>query len=499
MQYDLLHRFVRSLDTGELRVCEHHLTAAKGKHAGTHKLMFTTLLKQETYDRDALIRAIKGIWTGSRLATEKHRLFEELLEVVGRLHREREGRQCPWTLWQDARTLMRVGMAKEAAEKAELGLKRAIALEDVFAELQLRELLRVILKELDRKEVQSTILTNEQSLQTAVSKVENLTRYNLIRDRMMDYLLKHRVAEAEAVRREIDEMMRLPEMKGIEHATSLPSQQHYYTILSMYRRLCNDSEGTLEAYRHVVRLWESNEALMAQQPHYYRKSLTNLIGMLTITDRHDEARELLARIEAIPMLFQRDKVQHFCEVEYHYQLFFLNVGKLDKALVREEGLMRGLREYGSMINMGFHIGSRYNLAVAHLLNDRAGAAKRIFNEIRDLKESPERLDLQGIARLFRLALLLEDDGFESFLRNSRRFFKTDDRQYGLEQTIYQWMDLHWKLTKEKEVRQSFAELTESLVQFEQQRITGAEEFRIWAQAHAEGVPVKEVYSRKFTR
>ncbi|MCF8257552.1 MAG: hypothetical protein K9J06_08370 [Flavobacteriales bacterium] len=499
MENDILHRFVRSLDTGELRVCQQYLSNAKGKNSATYKLMFDALLRQKTYNRDALIRAIKGTWNGPRLAREKHRLFEDLIEMVGRLHREREGRQCPWTHWQDARTLLRMGMAQEAADMADMGLKRAMALEDVFAELQLRELLREILKELDRKTVQTTIMTNEQGLQTAVAKVANLTTYTLIRDRMLDYVLKHRVAEAEAVRKEMDEMMRLPEMQGIGQANSLPAQLHYYTILSMHRRLHSDPDGTLEAHRQVVRLWEGNGPRKAHQPHLYRRTLANLIGMLTLTDNHDEAREMLARMEAIPLLYQRDKVMHFCDVEHHYQLFYLNVGELDKALEREEGIMDGLREYGHLIKPGAHISFRYNLAVAHVINDRPGAAKRLFNEIRDMKDATDRQDLQGLARLFHLALFLGDDGFDTFLRNSRTFFRTDDRQYGFEQAIYQWLDHHSKLSEEQALTQSFAGLTEQLLQFEQQRITGAEEFRIWAQAQAEGQPAREVYARRFKR
>lgn len=499
MENDTLHRFVRSLDMGELRVCEQYLTTAKGKNSGTYMMMFAALLRQETYNRDALIRAIKGVWNGPRLAREKHRLFDDLMEVVGRLHREREGRQCPWTHWQDARTLFRMDMVEEAAETARTGLNRAMALEDVFAELQLRELLREILKEQDRKAVQGAIMANEQSLQTSAAKVQNLTAYTLIRDRMLDYIKKHRLAEAEAVRMEMDGMMQQPEMQGVEQAISLPAQLRYYAILSMYHRLRNDPDGALEAYRQVVRLWESNELRRTQQPHLYRKALANLIGMLTLTGNHEEARELLARMESIPLLYQRDKVMQFCDVEYQHQLFYLNVGELERALDREEGISQGLREHGHLIRSSYQICFRYNLAVAHLLNDRPGAAKRLFNEIRNLKDIAECQDLQGLARLFRLALFLGDEGFEGFLRNSRAFFRTEDRQYGLEQAIYQWIGQHWKLTEEKAVRQSFAELTEQLSQFEQQRITGAEEFRIWAQAHAEGVPLKEVYARKFKR
>jgi len=108
-----------------------------------------------------------------------------------------------------------------------------------------------------------------------------------------------------------------------------------------------------------------------------------------------------------------------------------------------------------------------------------------------------RQDIQGIARLFHLALLLDDDSFESFLRNSRPFFNKDDRQYTLEQTVYEWMALHWKLTDDTAVRQSFAQLTEQLRIKEQQHVIGAGEFRIWAQAYAEGVTVREVYGRNF--
>jgi len=498
MKHDILHRFVRSLDKGELRLCKQHLQRDDSKLGNMRLAMFDSLLRQGEYDQDALLRAVKKHrCDAERLSQEKHRVFDDLIEVVGRLHREREGRQCPWTQWQDARTLLRLGMADDAADTAMAGIERAMALEDVFAELQLRELLREILKEMDRKAIQAAILTNDQRLETSVVKTRNLTAYTLIHDRMLDYLKKHRVAEAAAVRGEVDGMMQMPEMLGPEQATSLPAQLRYWAIVTMYRRLGNDPDGALDAQRQVVRLWEGNELSRTQQPHFYRKALANLIGMLTTGGKLEEARELLARMEAIPLLYQRDKVMHFCDVEYQHQLFFLNVGELDMALQREEGIVNGLREFGRFIGPSYQVSFRYNLAVAHVLNDEPGPAKRLFNEVRDMKDITECQDLQGLARLFHLALLMGESNFESYLRNSRPFFNKDDRQYPLEQTIYDWIAHHWKLTETMAVRQSFAQLTEQLHIIEQQRITGAEEFRIWAQAHAEGVTVREVYARNF--
>jgi hypothetical protein len=498
MKMDLLHRLVRSLDVGEQRLCEQHLNTSSGHSAALRKAMFEVLLRQEVYDHEALLRVLKGRWSAPRLSQEKQKLYHDLIEMVARLHREREGRLCPWTSWQDARTLLRLGMADAAAETALNGLEQATAQEDVFAELQLRELLREILKETDRKAQQGTILTNDQQLETAVSKARDLTAYTLIHDRMLDYIKKHRLAEAEAVRRQVDDMMRLPEMQGPEQATSLPAQLRYYTIRSMYSKLRNDHVGGLDAYRQVVRLWESNAPRRTQQPHLYRKALANLIGMLTVSGHLEEARQLLARMEAIPLLYQRDRVMHFCDVEYQHQLFYLNVGELDMALQREEGIMKGLREYGRLIIPLFQVSFRYNLAVAHLLNDHPGPAKRLFNEIRDMNEVNECQDLQGLARLFRLVLLLHDPSFENYLRNSRPFFKKEDRPYLLEQLVYTWIGQHWKLTEADAVQQSFVQLSAALPALEQKRITGAEEFRIWAQAHAEGVKVRAVYGRRFT-
>jgi hypothetical protein len=498
MKHDILHRFVRSLDKGEQRLCKQHLQRDDSNLGNMRLAMFDSLLRQGEYDQDALLRSVKKHrCDAERLSQEKHRVFDDLIEVVGRLHREREGRQCPWTQWQDARTLLRLGMAEDAADTAMAGIERAMALEDVFAEMQLRELLREIFKLLDRTENQAAILTNDQSLETAVTKVRNLTAYTLIRDRMLDYMKKHRVADAAAVRKEVDGMMQLPEMQGPEQATSLPAQLRYHTILSMYKRLRNDLEGAVDAFRQVVSLWEGNELSRTQQPHFYRKALANLIGMLTTCGKLEEARELLARMEAIPLLYQRDKVMHFCDVEYQHQLFFLNVGELDMALQREEGIINGLREFGRFIGPSYQVSFRYNLAVAHVLNDEPGPAKRLFSEIRDLKDITECQDLQGLARLFRLALLMDESNFESFLRNSRPFFSKDDRQYPLEQTIYDWIAQHWKLTDGGACQRSFATLTTALLALEQQRITGAEEFRIWAQAHAEDVPVRKVYARSF--
>lgn len=97
MKHDVIHQFIQRLDQGEVRVCERHLAQGNGSVLRDRRRLFEALLGQVEYDRDALIRAVGAKWTKERLSQEKHKLYDQLIEVVGRLHRERDGRQCPWT------------------------------------------------------------------------------------------------------------------------------------------------------------------------------------------------------------------------------------------------------------------------------------------------------------------------------------------------------------------------------------------------------------------
>lgn len=492
MTNDFLHRFVRALDVGEQRICEQHLKQTQGPVGKYRRQMFHTLLKQKEYDRDGLLLAIGSKWSESRLAHEKHRIYDELIEVVGRLHRERERRQCPWTQWQDARTLMRMGLIEEAAETAQRGIASAIELEDVFAELLLREQLRLIYKISDRKTLQQQIIDNDQRLETSGTKTTDLIAYTLISDRMLDYMKKYRVVDSGLESDVITELSERPELKSLDRATSLPANLHYHFIRAAKAAMENDTEGSIVSHNAIVRLWESNEQRIAQQPHLYRKAIANLIGMLIVNRNYGRVQELLARMEHIPVIYQRDRAMHFCDVELQHQFFYLNTGRLDEALKRAPGIVKGLKDHGKMIGDDYHVVFRYNMGVAHLLNDELGNAKRLFNQVRDLK-CPARQDLQGLARLFRLVLLMEDEGFENYLRNSKPFFAKGDRQYSMEKVMYAWIADHWKLVDADEVKQSFGQLAKELKQLEQQKITGAEEFWMWAEANATGRSIRDVY------
>jgi hypothetical protein len=498
MKSDFLYRLIHSLDVGEVRECEHHLATAKGSLAQPRKLLFDTLLRQNTYDRSKLLRTLRPHWTDKRVSQELDKLYEVLIELVSGLHRRREGRQCPWTLWSDARTLFRKGLVDEAAQMAQKGMARAALLDDVQAMMPLRDLLREIGKNTASMPDHAQLVQDHQALTEAAEKLSTYTALTVMSDQLFYWHKRYRTVDEEKYAELMAQLPHTELLNGTAHLSSWPSTLRYHTIRAFQACLTSDHCAALEHYRTIVQVWESNPHRMAQHPRLYREALANLIGTLTMHNGHGEVLGLLQRMEQVPVIHQHDRALHLCHVELHYLFFHMNTGQLEAALARKPRIMEGLREFGRTVPPSYPISFRYNLGVAHLLNEEPGMALRLFNEVRDMGHCPVREDLQGLARLWRLLLLMQDAEFGHYLRNSRPFFRSHQQHYRLERTVHKWIGYHWRLTGAEALRQSYAALRTDLDAYAREGIVGANEIRMWAHAHADKLPMREVYRARYS-
>ncbi len=502
MKIDFIFRFIHALDQGELRSCRNELELDTSDLGKFRLLLFEALAVQSTYDWEVLQHSFSAHKMRSQLSVEKNRLLESLMAILTSVRRKKEHARCPWLKLEDARMLLSMGLLNDAVDTIQEGLLLAMAIQDVFAELQLREMLREAYKSIDRKALQLQIMENDQKLEATSSKVTNLITYTLINDRMLDYHMRYRAVAPEQVMHGVDQLMAQPEMQSINQATSLPAQLRYYHIQALYDRMNNRMPQAVENYTHLVALWETNTERMEYYAHFYRRAVANLIGVLTISHHYEQVPHLLARMENIQVTGQRSKVLHFTDIELQHQLFYLNTGQLENVFAREQNVKKGINQYGKAIGESYAITLQYNLAVAHLLNDDTGNALHYFNRIREMGICQERIDLQGIARLFRLALLMHDKtntNFQHFLRNSKRFFVDDHQLHAMEEVIYAWITQHSKLEDNATLLASFQMLYNKLQPFEEHHMAGAEEFRFYAYANAHNVKIRSLFNQDLKR
>lgn len=196
---------------------------------------------------------------------------------------------------------------------------------------------------------------------------------------------------------------------------------------------------------------------------------------------------------------RRSEIHKFSLVELQYMLYYMNTGRLEDVLQREAGIVSGLRRYGGGILNSMRLTFLYNLGITHMICGQTRKAQHFFNRIRQLGVLSDRVDLQGIARMLRMLLLCESEShvtFESYLRNSQRFYKKNHALYALEETVVTWLSEHHRLTDKGERKASFYYLTIKLAPFMIKRTMGAEEILLWAEGHHQGKPMRVLFEER---
>lgn len=457
--------------------------------------MFSALQARRQDPNKKLKHALNKYPISKNLAVEKFRLYEVLVMYVKELNTARGKMTMQRKKLEEAEVLFDMGLRVEAAEVAEKGIEKAVEMEDLHLEVLLRDLLRRVLKSMNQSKLVNKRTENEYLLVMASKKLATLMRYNQINDRMFDYMRSYRVTDSDAVKRGIEELVNLPEMKDVNMADSLPSQTRYHTSWEHYYGQLNDFEKSNEHSRWLLKLWEKKPERIQADPSEYRTAMTNLIGKLSMLGHTEEAAQLLSKLQKLSVKGRKEETSHFVGVEIQYQLFYLNQGQLQKALERESIILEGLKKFQKSISNSNRLTLIYNLGINYLLLDKDKKAIHYFDRIRQLGSLPERQDLQGVARLLRLLLMSNkrsELNFEHYLRNSQRFFSKNHRGYDLEILVHDWLLRHEKVSINN-VSRSLAEFVELLKPFVDGNTLGAEEMWLWAKARAEGKSTEQVF------
>ncbi len=502
MKTNSLFRLIQALDKGEFRHCRNFLSKENSTPSQERLLVFDTLSNMSEHDEDELKNAVSGKSIATNLSVKKNRLYTSITHQIGLLSDSRKPNDDPEKKLREGKTFLKLGLLEEAAEAANKGIKSAIIVEELFLEVSLRELLRVIYKNMNNKKLTSAITENEYLLETASRKLATLIRYTQLNDRAFDYLRRYRVSDEQGAIKGMQEIMETPEMLDLKKADSLPAQLRYFNIRHCYYSSRNQLEKSIASNHEELKLWESNQARIKLYPLYYLSTLSNLLGKVTACGRIEEAPAYLKKMEEVQLQGRRSEILKFSTIELQYQLYYLNSGKLQEALGREEKILNGFRRYGKHISDATRLTFLYNLGVSHLISDNSGKALHFFNKIRDLGRLSQRADLQGVARLLRLLLLCENDpngSFEHYLRNSQRFFKERDKVYDLEVVVYSWLNQHHRYTEQEKRVASFQKLADQMGPFMKKGRIGSEEMMIWSTAQARQVPVRQVYQERLNK
>ncbi|MCF8277005.1 MAG: hypothetical protein K9J17_09735 [Flavobacteriales bacterium] len=454
------------------------------------------------FDNDLLNREMASMTVVSQLSVHKSRLYNALVNHVRLLRETREPGGNLWSIYHEGKLLVSLGLIDEAFNVVKAGIASAVNLEELDLEVLLRELLREILKNSDDALKGEQITENEYLLETAANKLLTSIKYTLINDRMFALNQKFRHSNDPSIIRGKEELINSEHLRNIHLADSLPSQLRFYRTLAGYYSSGNDTLRSLENYHKCLELWEANPGRIQMYPHMYLSILTNVLGKLIMLGRVNECPKYLERLANVVVSTRKDKVLKFIYLETQYHLYHLNTGGFQEAVEREERIEEGLRNFGLQVSESFRISIRYNIGIVALLSGNSRKALSWFNQIRGLGTLESRQDLQGMARLFRLLLLCEDDSvmnFSHFLRNSKRFFGKKHPSYTLETIVYSWLKKNHDKLFGLERKRLYQDLASEVQGLANSKVVGAEEVVYLAQSRATGSSISDLYRESLAR
>lgn len=477
-------------------MCKKAVAADTGKWAKHRMRLFSTLMRQETYDAELLTKAIGDAAYLKELPSEKHRMYKRLLHTVMEHRANNEDNVDPMEKLRESQLLFSLGMRQEAIAVAQAGLERSKGIGDPLSETCLRHHLRQVLMYRMTENDLAMLTDNAEMLMTAAGQTVRMMELHVESDKVEHLYERYRTAEGGPVREELEQCMDHPLLSEYLLSFSQLATLRNYRASAIYQEAMGNLPMAANFMGLAHTLLERFPAHSQMWPELYIACTADLIHLHLRLGRTGMGLDLLLGLkEKVQPRTKRDGAIAFSYLETCRQHLHLCTGNARMVLAQEQSVRDQLGHHGHLVPDGLRLAICYNIGLAHLLMGNDGQALALFSHIRDMGHLYARQDLQGLARLFRLLLLLERDtfgSFEHYLRNSRPFFSKDNRQYALEQAVYQWIGQHWALTDDAARQRSFSDLTEALLPMEQRHIMGAKEFRIWAQGRAAGVPMADL-------
>lgn len=488
MKTDSLHRFLHSINLGEQRMCKKVLASDKGKWAKQRMRLFDTLMRQETYDTAKLAKAIGDAAYLKELPTEKHRMFKRLMHTVMEHRAIGTDNVDPMEKLRESQLLFSLGMRQEAIATAHAGLERSRQIGDPLSETCLREHLRQVHMYGMTAEDLPLLEHNGELLVAAAERTVSIMQLHVESDKVERLFERYRMATDSRVREELDRYMSHPLLNSYTLSFSQLATLRNYRVSAMYQEAIGNLNMALNFMGLTLTSLEKFPAHSQMWPELLISCTSDLIYLHVRLGWTAMAQDLLQGLEEqVNPQTRRDRAMAFAHLEVSRQRLQLGIGDPQGVLANGDRVREQLEHYGDLIPDGLRLSLCYNIGMAHLILGNDGQALAMFSCIRDMGRRHVRLDLQGIARLFRLLLLMErdtHDSFDHYLRNSRRFFCSDHPSYPVEDVVLRWLASIKRNPDGTLPGGRLSDLYAALAPMAKQGLAGAAALRAWARSRA---------------
>ena len=492
---DDLHQLLSTLDKNERRYLNLYTQSPHLKNGPKYLRLLQALYQQPTYDEAALKATLHDQPWIKYLSTEKHNLYQFVLQAMQSYQEPTPNAQI-----QNALTHARFLRQKGLFAQAENLLAKALQLADhhdaYLDGLAIIEEQRSLLKEQATRNRETTLLAAWQRTWATLDTLQQEWQLREILDKLFHLGRQEFLLRGPALHEQVQHWVSHPLLQPHAPLRSFKAHAHRHNILAIYHQLQGAYHTAHEYFTAGKSHWEAHPTQIERNPTAYLLTISNYLHGCALIGDYQAIPPTLDRIRALKTRTWNETAEVFQNTYYYQLLYLLNQYQFEAAKELIPHIEDGLARYATKINAARTLAFQYNIAIAAFVSADFRLAKHWLQRINDAPESENRQDIRQAARIFVLICHYElghDDLLESIYRSAYRHLQRRERLMSTEKCILDHLrDLIYTPQDQTSILTTFDQELRAILQAEPKTPPGALEISYWIQSKLHHQPMTRI-------
>lgn len=446
---DNLFQLIKSLSQSEKRFFK--LEAAKYSKKGDNDYiqLYDLLDKQEVYDESLVKKKLKGSKILKRFSGVKNYLYKMILKSLTQYHAERNSHQRITTLLQQIDILFNKGIYK-AAHKL---LRKARKIAEEYQLLGYH----IILSEWDHRfaDLEDKFWKTEKKM-TAIQEQEwaqlellqEKLKLERLHEEVVTYMYKEGMPRTEEGRQIYRDTLTNPILLNAKDSDQYYLKNLYHSLNGLCHYMCMNHEDSLKHSKKRVELFEASPEILQENNHDYAISSFNLLQILTINHKIDEALSQLNKVlefinQPNIQMEERSREFFFLVEYYHSTNIYMLIGAFKEVCnigIRFKATYDKIQAEGKKNRLFFVV--PVNLMLSHFILEQYEEALEWCRLILNDSSNTVRLDTLGFVRLYHLLIQYELENhsiLDYYIDSTQRFLNEHNNFKELERHIIRFV------------------------------------------------------------
>ncbi|MEZ4952396.1 MAG: hypothetical protein R2825_02315 [Saprospiraceae bacterium] len=407
-----LFQLVKSLDGSEKRYFKSFYGKGNNEQAYKFLTLFDKMVEQsrgEHYDEQQLLSELKDTFKPENFSYDKNYLFKAILKCLRNYYATKTPSLKLKELMIDISLLHEKGLVNDTLKHIQQAKKIAFKYDFKLPLLELMLMERRLIRQFTRKDIQNKLQNIRQDCQVHLNEIiqqfESLNIYENIFSEIL-----HSEGGKKNIEKYDAQLKGVRNTIGPNNLRSFEIEIYSHLSYSMIYLLNGDHKKRLFHLKYLLELFEKNDYLLNDN-QYNKRYINCLNNYINVCYATGELNELFKQIESMKALQPKNKdlaIQVQQLIYYSKILYFFKREEFETIVNIAPDIELFMEQYENHINLTRKIVFNLNLAAAFLLEKKYTEAHHKINQIINEPKFEVRKDIQMLARIFRVILLMEE-------------------------------------------------------------------------------------------